>query len=212
MRNRAKRLAACLVAVAVLFVMAGVASAGHISVSSRTFRGTWTALEFISSLGTVRCPVTLEGSLHSSTIAKVAETLIGQVYRASLAEARCSGGRATVRTETLPWHVRYLGFEGTLPKITALGIDSVGESYAIETGRGDRCIEISASATGVPRWEWEVIVSIEPFAFFRWLFNRNRRTPLRGEILCELAGEMTMEGEGTITVTGGTTAITVRLI
>lgn len=67
--------------------------------------------------------MTLEGSLHSATIAKVAGALVGFVTRASLAEASCTGGLAEsagLVTASLPWHVEYEGFSGTLPNLTAV--------------------------------------------------------------------------------------------
>src|SRR4029077_8994433 len=78
----------------------------------------WSSLEFRGTL-TVRCPVTLEGSLHSRTIPKIVRVLlIGAVSRVLIKNESCTGGTASVLR--LPWHITYEGFRGTLPNITAV--------------------------------------------------------------------------------------------
>jgi hypothetical protein len=116
-------LLAALAATLCMGLTVGMASANKLSVSSRNFRMTWSSMEFRGSEGTtlIRCPVTFEGSFHSSTIAKVASSLVGHISRAPLASAACTTGAAegvTLDAETLPWHVTYESFAGTLPNIT----------------------------------------------------------------------------------------------
>src|SRR4029077_9579140 len=68
---------------------------------------------------TVRCPVTLEGSLHSRTIPKIVRVLlIGAVSRVLIKNESCTGGTASILR--LPWHITYEGFVGTLPNIAAV--------------------------------------------------------------------------------------------
>src|SRR4029077_3157461 len=68
---------------------------------------------------TVRCPVTLEGSLHSRTIPKIVRVLlIGAVSTVRIKNESCTGGTASVLR--LPWHMTYEGFRGTLPNITSV--------------------------------------------------------------------------------------------
>jgi hypothetical protein len=63
--------------------------------------------------------VTLEGTFAGRTIPKVTYTLMGRITEARVGtRAECTGGEATVLRETLPWHIRYNGFEGRLPNIT----------------------------------------------------------------------------------------------
>jgi hypothetical protein len=83
-------------------------------------------MDFINSEAgvTLRCPLTMEGSVHSRTLAKVGGSLIGYITRAAFAESSCSGSTWRVRTETLPWHVTYLGFTGTLPNITYVWVNT----------------------------------------------------------------------------------------
>jgi hypothetical protein len=63
----------------------------------------------------------LEGTFHSNTIAKVANSLIGYITRATFNTPGCvqeeGSTRALVLQETLPWHIRYSGFIGTLPNV-----------------------------------------------------------------------------------------------
>ena len=60
------------------------ASASRLSVSNRNFRAVWSLLT-LSTAGTqITCPVTLEGSFHSATLAKRAGALIAHISRASV--------------------------------------------------------------------------------------------------------------------------------
>jgi len=125
MHTRSKLALAGLAATLLMAFAVNSASANHLSVSSQNFRLVWTALTFFgegtgSTENTIICPVTLEGSFHSSTLAKVIGALIGHVTRATVVGTSCTGGRATILQETLPWHVTYEGFSGTLPRITAV--------------------------------------------------------------------------------------------
>jgi hypothetical protein len=131
MTKRHKILLAGLAATAVLGALVATASATRVATSNQFFRTTWSALEFIGSGGVVRirCPVTIEGSYHSRTIAKVAEALIGYVTRAAVGV--CTGGTFTLLASALPWHVRYNGFSGTLPAITVVHLRFVGFSLLI---------------------------------------------------------------------------------
>jgi len=78
-------------AAALLSVCVSTATAGRLSTSSPTFRSTFRELRLRLPFGTTNCPVTLEGTLHSSTLAKVAGSLIGYITRASVANVCTSG-------------------------------------------------------------------------------------------------------------------------
>jgi len=100
----------------------GPASARNLSVSNQNLRATFNNLEFtVEGVSTTTCRVTLEGSLHTRTIVKSAGTLVGYVTR--IITGQCSNG-VTILTETLPWHVRYIGFSGRLPDITLISVRS----------------------------------------------------------------------------------------
>ena len=124
---------------ATLGLLVGNAAANHLSTSSRSMRSTWTSVEFIEPLGgAIRCSLTLEGSLHSATITKTPELLVGFITRASISNP-CSGGEAAVLPEGLPGHLRYAGFTGTLPNITSVILDMVSWSFRV-TGSFGRCL------------------------------------------------------------------------
>lgn len=91
------------------------ASAGNLSTTSQTFRAAFSAVTFRALFGSWECQITLEGSLHARTIAKVVDSLIGYITEATL--GLCNTMTATILRETLPWHVRYEAFAGVLPNI-----------------------------------------------------------------------------------------------
>lgn len=91
------------------------------------------------------CALTLEGSFHERRTAKVAESLVGFVTRAGF--GGCSTGSATVLTETLPWHVRYMAFTGTLPNISSIRAKIVGAGVQVrENVFGITCLLRSSAA------------------------------------------------------------------
>lgn len=140
MRTRSKLLLSALAAALVLSMAVGSASANRLASNSTSFSLTWARLTLAPSLGSsVICPVTLAGSFHSRTITKTLESLIGYVTSASVGAAgrttaTCEGGTATILSATLPWHVRYGGFTGTLPNITGVILRLVGASFQINNG------------------------------------------------------------------------------
>jgi hypothetical protein len=141
---------ASAVAVGILVVLAtcaSFASARNLSFSSQTLRSLFREVTFSGGFGSAICAVTLEGSLHSRTFAKVAGTLIGFITRA-LIQKPCARGDATVLSETLPWHYRYAGFNGTLPNISFIIKDIVGAAFSIlETAFGIPCLGTTTAET-----------------------------------------------------------------
>jgi hypothetical protein len=151
MHLRAKLLAAALVATVVLGAAVVVALANRLS-GGNVLQGrvTWTSMEFVGAgFFTIRCPVTLEGSAHSRTISKVSEALVGYVTSAFIRNEACTGAHATINGESLPWHVRYAGFTGTLPNIQTITDHVVGAKFTIEFF-GSKCqTTTTASSPGV---------------------------------------------------------------
>jgi hypothetical protein len=125
-----KLLLATIGATVLLGALVGSASARTLSTSSTTLRSAFRTVTFNGAFGSIRCPVTLEGSLHSRTITKLRGSLIGYITRADL--GACETGRATILRETLPWHARYESFSGTLPNITRITIHVIGSSFRIQ--------------------------------------------------------------------------------
>src|SRR5215216_5131223 len=145
-----RTLTTTLIALGMLAAFVGTANARSLSTSSQTFRAGFDRLDFISAFS-LECPATLEGSLHSRTIAKVAGNLIGYITRAVL--GRCIKGSATILTASLPWHVRYVGFEGTLPAIARLITTYSGSQFQIrEPVFGATCL----ASGGIPAINYSV--------------------------------------------------------
>ena len=134
MKSTAKHMIALLIIAAALTALVGLASANRLSATSRTLRVVWSSLEFRGPV-TLRCRVTLEGSFHENTFAKVSGSLVGYVTAATVAHP-CTGGTAwayngTERNEALgnavlpgsfPWHLTYEGFDGSLPNASAIRV------------------------------------------------------------------------------------------
>jgi hypothetical protein len=144
MRKRSKVLFTGLTAALLLALAVGTASANRLSVSAQDWEARFVSLEFIAGGSTIRCPVTLQGSFHSRTIVKTAHALIGHVSRASVigsaGTGACTGGTATVLTATLPWHVTYEFFTGTLPNITGIGLLLIGASFQVQPRESLTCL------------------------------------------------------------------------
>jgi hypothetical protein len=108
------------------------ASARSLSSHEQSVRVTWSSIEFAGGGATARCRLTLEGSFHTRTLAKVERSLVGAVSRAIVAHP-CTNGEAWADngTETeplgtapnkLPFHITYQSFTGTLPAIQAVNL------------------------------------------------------------------------------------------
>jgi hypothetical protein len=125
-----------------LAMAVGTSSARIFSASNQNIRVIWRNLEFTGG-ATIRCELTLEGSFHTRTVAKVARTLIGAVTKA-IFHRPCTGGEAWTANglethprlgrlnNTLPWHITYEGFVGRLPAITDIYILASRFKYVIQ--------------------------------------------------------------------------------
>ena len=105
------------------------ASATRIAHSNSTFRTSFREVTFGGAFGNFVCQITLEGSLHSRTVTKTAGSLVGYITAVNL--GTCATGTATILRETLPWHMRYASFAGTLPNITGIIFNIIGWRFRI---------------------------------------------------------------------------------
>lgn len=144
MRNRSKLL---LTAIATTLIMAAavtVASARQFTTSNQNARAVWTSIQFTSLGGLIqiRCNLTLRASFHYRTFSKT-RSLVGYITSAGITRP-CSGGEAWVLngserpTNTLPWHIVYDSFRGTLPRITGIRLGIIGGSFLL-SGLGNQC-------------------------------------------------------------------------
>ncbi len=209
MTTRARLYPATLLAGAALALAVASASANHLSISNRNIRMVWAAIEFEAGESTLtRCPLTLEGSFHEGTIEKVEHTLIGYITRGAF--GTCNAGRATLLTATLPWHLRYMGFRGRLPNITALLVLLVGFGFRIES-LGFFCLALTSDTnpfTGIA----EVNETNGTLTGLRPEPNTNIPTTSSGVFGCPTTSIHFRANTSTVTLLGNTTAITIRLI
>jgi hypothetical protein len=120
MRLHTKLIITALAATALFASLAASATARNISITNRNIRVAFEPLVFNSNIARISCRVTMEGSFHCATISKVNRALIGYISRATSQEETCVSSSFAIRgramTETLPWHLTYLGFRGRLPE------------------------------------------------------------------------------------------------
>ncbi len=220
MRTRSKFLLTALAAALVMAAAVGTANARRFETSSQSFRVVWpsTSRLTFSGLGgsiTIACQVTLEGSFHSRTISKVRGQLVGYVTSANLTRP-CAGGEAWILngverpTNSLPWHIRYDSFVGTLPNISRIRLQLVGAAFLIEAatilGQASCLFRSTAEepAFGFINLAAGVVSTLSA--------DETSEIPLETRLSgpCTATGQF--RGSGNVTVQNSTTRITVRLV
>jgi hypothetical protein len=203
MRTHSKLALASLAATMLMAFAVSTASAGRLSTSNQNIRVTFNNLELSAEgLPTDTCHVTLEGSFHSRTITKSVGTLLGYITR--VATGSCSQG-TTILNATLPWHIRYVGFSGTLPNITLL-IARVSRASFSTGSLGFICLAEAEIESNFRREASGGITGVEV---------RAQGIPLRsgGGFGCPAeTGNFRSAGDGTASLLGTTTRITITLI
>ncbi len=211
MRFSAKLGLTALMAALLLASAVNIASAGRLSTSNQNFRVTWSRLEFQSAV-TIRCQVTLEGSFHARSIAKVERTLIGGITRADVKEESCTGGTARANSP-FPWHVTYESFEGTLPTITAVNL--LLQRFLFTISATIIGIRVTCryglerdNITGRANLNAErAVTTLVPVA------GRNIASFLEGSGLCPATGTLAGASEdGRVTVLNSSSRLTITLI
>jgi hypothetical protein len=220
MPNRSRLLLAALTATVFLSLAVSAASARRFFFSATRYQAIWTLLIFgVEGAATVECPVTLEGSFHSSSISKISGALIGYVTSAKLrgGRAEClNTGTARINGETLPWHVRYRSFTGALPSITGISLQIVGGSWNIDPeGSLPNCNVTGTTAH--PPTGTGVLTASGPSGNFNIRTVRGdegTKIPVGGEFLCNFSpSEAIFTGTAELFVQGNiSTRILVRLI
>jgi hypothetical protein len=154
MRKRTRLLFAAVATTLVLGVLAGSASATRLGLNVSTFSATWSTMSLSGAFSEVLCPVTLEGTFHRMTLAKVADSLVGVVTRARIEEASCTArapgvtGRA-ILLSSLPWHITYRSFTGTLPRIESVKLAVINLMVLVSTQNSREsisCLFVATSA------------------------------------------------------------------
>lgn len=206
MLTRSKLLLTGLLAALVLVAAVGTASANRLSISNKNIRAVWNKLNFTDAgrVVNIECDVTIEGSFHVNTITKTRGALIGYISRAPQPQ-NCVGGGATILQESLPWHVRYDSFTGTLPRLTGVRLQLVLAAFRLNVGF--ECLYRSNATE--PAFG---IANVETNGLVTGLTADNTTTIPRveGSIFCPASGRF--ENTGRVTLLGATTNISVRLI
>jgi len=221
MRTRTMRAASAVGAALLLAALVGSATAGKFSVSNRSIRATWTALEFSGGFVTIRCPTTLEGSFHSATIRKTVGALIGYISRGTV-QRPCVNGLTWLFSEepnevlggtfrgSMPWHITYRGFSGVLPMPLGLNLEIVGMKFmvrALVSGITILCEYLTGPANG-GSLTGTLGIGVSG-AVSGLTFDETRRITSETGGLCPEVG---LGGTGNVRLLGASTAITVRLI
>ena len=222
MRTSLKLGVTAFAATLFLAVAVGSASAGNLSINNQNLRITFNRLEFSApEFAMIRCPVTVEGSFHTRTIAKVAGSLVGAITRSRVKQEACTNGTAasfngvetyngTTTPNTLPWHLTYEGFTGTLPNIATLRVlysrfrFGIRDSSAVCTGQyGTAEDNVTLSAT---REAGGGITGVE------LVVGRNEATLFRRDAGFACPARGTGNSQGTVMLLGTTTRLSVTLI
>jgi hypothetical protein len=215
MRDLGRAVWATLLAATVLAVAVSAAGATRLEISNQAIRSVWREFELIVAGRHIACPVTMEGSFHSRILSKVNGQLVGYITAAQAEGPACTpeghlyvlNGRerllATVTNNTVPWHVQYDSFTGTLPNITGIKLRLVNVSLLVQIFAGEAgCLY---SSTGVRPLIGTINLSVGRVISLTF----NGPIPLKEGLFCP---EGTISGTGDVTLLGTTTAVTVRLV
>ena len=125
MRHRTKAVLVAVGASLCMLAVVSTASANRLSVTEHEFRAVFNNLQAQTDSGYfITCNVTIEGSLVGRTIAKTVGSLAGRITRATV--GTCSQNSLIILPESLPWHLTYVGFTGTLPAINLVNANVIG--------------------------------------------------------------------------------------
>jgi hypothetical protein len=207
------RLGLISLTAALLLAMAiSAASARSLEVSNQNIRVTWSSLEYASSLVTIRCRVTLEGSFHTRTMAKVARSLVGAITRAPIDNTNCTNGQAS--NQGLPWHMTFESFTGTLPNIT--GVQILIARFLLEIARPAELAITCTYGTATDNGTGSAGVTAGTRAVTNLVpvSGRNIANLLRGtSAFCPSTGTLIgSASDGRVTVLNSAGLVTVRLI
>lgn len=140
MKRHVQLALAGLAATLLLGLAANPTYAGRLSLTARTFKIAWPRLELTDETSTARaiCPVTLQGSFHSTTLRKTVGAVLGYATRHET--GRCSVGEAELeRGISGVWSIQYVGFTGTLPRISGFTVKIVEVHYSFRAFNNEVC-------------------------------------------------------------------------
>jgi hypothetical protein len=216
MFNRGRLVPVASIATLVLLVAVGGAAARRIEFTNAEagYEAVWPSTSRLSitegnGSGAILCPVTLEGQFHSIPISKVSGLLIGYITSARVgAASSCQGGSFVALTETLPWHVRYDSFTGTLPSIMTIKLQFIGMSIEVRPTSGLRCL-LATTAARPGRFIANTTTGPGTVTSFR--ADEAALISLTGEFGCGVLSAR-LSGSGDMLEATTTTKITTRLV
>jgi hypothetical protein len=196
------------VSAVIMLTFSGNATAGKLSVSEQEFLGTWDDLDIVydSTGTTLECNVTLGGSFHSRTFNKTSGSLVGSITRATV-NTCVNGITATVLAADLPWHYRFNSFTGTLPNVTGVLLQIVNMGIRIAGPDIPPCLfrtdatEPAGGTANVVFGQLRTFTADPDFAI-----------DLQGGFLCELAGDASLAGTGSLSSGDNVRLVFIRLI
>jgi len=204
MKKCCKRGLASLVAAIFLAVTVSAAPARNLSVSEQAANIVWTPLELVMAGRSFRCNATLGARFHYRTMVKSDNALIGYINSATM--NTCTGGSATILAATLPWHITYRGFSGTLPNITNIRMNVIGFSFNWRPEGSIACLARSTAENPL-----QVITNIAAGGIVTGMRADETATIPIESFFCAFGGEGTFRGTGTVRTPGGSN-VAVRLI
>jgi hypothetical protein len=153
MKLRTNAVLGGFIAALMLSTLVTPASAARLSVSmawnTRGWRATWSGLTVRSPFFTTTCPLTLEGSFHTNTFSKTRSALLGYVTEARGGSCAALLSISPLRG-SLPWHLQYEAFTGTLPNIATARLKIIGFELLIRESSGITCLVRSTEASPLP--------------------------------------------------------------
>jgi hypothetical protein len=219
MRKCSKLLLAGLGVVVALWAITAAASANRLSLTERGFRVVWTpmtvGLQEVGGEGPpiqIACNVTMEGSFHSRTIVKTPGALIGHLTRFTIDGRNCTepdnmGGAYAFTGETLPWHITYSSFSGTLPNMSAVRIFFVGMGIVIQR----LPIDCRTRSTTLAPAGWRLTRDLRTSAITSLTADESIILPAPTGTLCE-GRSIFYSGAGRYTRLGSTSTVSLSLI
>jgi hypothetical protein len=212
MRTTTRLALAALTAAVALAAAVGAAGARRFELSNQAIRAVWATLELSDLEGhtTVsRCPITLEGSFHAKTLNKVCGQLVGYITEALTRKAGCGAEARSLWWDegtlvTLPWHIRYNSFTGTLPNITTIKFQIIGAGIKFQN--------TSCEYKSEPIAPLYLVANLTGVTMSSFRFDETVSIPLVNLLgICGVFAKL-VGTSGTVTALGTTTSISVRLV
>ncbi|HMJ02233.1 MAG TPA: hypothetical protein VK506_04785 [Conexibacter sp.] len=132
--------------VAALMLVSASASATRLSLDDQDFAVQWDPFitYFNDEVFGLACSASAAGRFHEAVLQKVAQGLVGSITEAAGSIGGCRT-LLSVLAESLPWHMTYESFTGTLPAIGSVAFLLIGASFVTGTGGGFTCLARSTS-------------------------------------------------------------------